>query len=69
MVAFLETVLGHGYGFSSQFIHRHDGPAHPVHVAGHGHGHGHGHAVDYYVSVMYIKICVTDVLGDFVSKL
>lgn len=53
IVASLETVLGHGHGFSSQFIHRHDGPAQAVHVGGHdghGHGHGHGHAIDYYVS-------------------
>ncbi|KAI5645269.1 insect cuticle protein domain-containing protein [Phthorimaea operculella] len=47
---------GHGHGFSSQFIHRHDGPAHPVSVHGHdghGYGHGHGHAVDYYAHPKY----------------
>lgn len=52
MVISLDGVLGHGHGYSSQFIHRHDGPAHPINVAGHDHGHhGHGHAVDYYVSI------------------
>ncbi|XP_075971040.1 uncharacterized protein LOC142973288 [Anticarsia gemmatalis] len=60
LVASLEVVYGHGHGFSSQFIHRHDGPAHvvPVHGGhdgyGHdGHGHGHGHAVDYYAYPKY----------------
>ncbi|CAB3243201.1 unnamed protein product [Arctia plantaginis] len=51
VVASLETVLCHG--ISSQFIHRHDGPAHPVHVAGHDHGHSHGHAIDYYAYPKY----------------
>ncbi|XP_026740085.1 adult-specific cuticular protein ACP-20-like, partial [Trichoplusia ni] len=60
LVASLEVVLGHGHGFSSQYIHRHDGPAHAVHVHGHdgGHGHGHGHDgghghVDYYAYPKY----------------
>nr|XP_053602882.1 adult-specific cuticular protein ACP-20-like [Plodia interpunctella] len=42
---------GHGLGFSSQHISRHDGPAEVVHV-GHD-GHGHGHAVDYYAYPKY----------------
>lgn len=60
VTASLELVFGHGHGFSSQYIKRHDGPAQVIHVAGHdghghdgyghGHGHGHGHAIDYYVS-------------------
>ncbi|KAI5645270.1 insect cuticle protein domain-containing protein [Phthorimaea operculella] len=51
--ALVATVAAHGY--SSQFIHRHDGPAHEVAVGGygHGHGHGHGHAVDYYAHPKY----------------
>ncbi|KAJ8732893.1 hypothetical protein PYW07_015492 [Mythimna separata] len=57
-VAFLEAAYGHGVGFSSQFIHRHDGPAEVVHVGhdgghgGYGHGHG-GHDVDYYAHPKY----------------
>ncbi|KAJ8731867.1 hypothetical protein PYW08_014597 [Mythimna loreyi] len=55
-VAFLEAVYGHSIASSSQFIHRHDGPAEVVHVGGHGgYGHdgGHGHAVDYYAYPKY----------------
>lgn len=56
MIASLKTVLGHGHRFSSQFIHRHDSPAHPVHVSGYDRGQGHGHDVGYYVSDMYKKM-------------
>ncbi|XP_060800982.1 cuticle protein 19-like [Amyelois transitella] len=45
---------GHGHGFSSQHISKHDGPAEVVHVHGHdGHGHDHGHAIDYYTYPKY----------------
>ncbi|XP_028168296.1 cuticle protein 19-like [Ostrinia furnacalis] len=56
IVAFASVVAAyHGHGFSSQYISRHDGHAHPVAVHGHGHGHdhGHGHHYDYYAYPKY----------------